>query len=71
MTIEMIEITPEYMPEVEGKYLVRTVSHGPLKLVHWLQARVYKHFDEKKGEWKYSIDINHQKATHISKEIVI
>ena len=59
--IEMIEINKDYFPEKEGKYLVRTVSNF-LKNISYLSARVTI-----SGQ-KYSIDINNQTATHISKE---
>ena len=59
--IEMIEITKDYFPEKEGKYLVRTVSDF-LKTVHYMDATVSINGN------KYSIGINNQTATHISKE---
>lgn len=64
MTIEMIAIDKDYFPGKTGKYLVRTISTGPLKMVSYLQARVAIR------EKKYSIDIQNQIATHISKNIV-
>lgn len=53
----MIEITKDYKPEKEGKYLVRTVSNC-LKTVNIFTAKVYSN-----GK----IDITNQVATHISK----
>jgi len=69
MNINLILLTPEYMPEVEGKYLVRTVtSFGN---VHFFDAAVTKHYNKEKDIWTYSIDVNHQIVTHISAKPVI
>lgn len=68
MCIEMINISEfqtflyPHNPSLEsGKYLVKTISTGPLKSVQYLQARVIVTRD------KFSIDVNNQIVTHISK----
>lgn len=61
--INLIPITPDYMPEVSGKYLVRTES-VPNKNVNYFQVRVSK--KKENGKDSYSIDISNQTATHIS-----
>jgi len=70
----MIEITPDYCVNFEGKYLVRTestISNTTHKSVHFLQARVSRHFDDKKKKFVMKIDVNNQIPTHISKNPVI
>ena len=67
MNIELIEFTEDFLPEVEGKYLVRTVSTGPLKIVNYLNARLTKNFNNKKQKEVCSIDVQNQTITHISK----
>lgn len=61
--IDLIQITPDYLPEVSGKYLVRTESI-PGKNINYFQARVTK--STKEGKDSYSIDISNQTVTHIS-----
>ena len=63
--IDLIPITPDYLPEVSGKYLVRTESI-PMKKINYFQARVTK--TKKDGKDSYSIDVSNQTVTHISKE---
>jgi len=60
MFIEMVEIA-KFIPKESGKYLVKTISTGPLKTIRFLQA------DVTISEKSFSIDINNQIATHISK----
>lgn len=63
LQIDLILITSDYMPEVSGKYLVRTES-VPNKNVNYFQVRVSK--KKENGKDSYSIDISNQTATHIS-----
>ena len=65
MNITLIPITVDYMPEKEGKYLVK-VETIPMKNIHYLQANVKKTFVN--GKWAYSIDVSNQVVTHISSE---
>ncbi len=60
ITIGMVQLTKDFVPSKEGKYLVRTVSTGPLKSIQFLQAVV------KISDKSYSIDVNNQIVTHIS-----
>ncbi len=61
--IDLIPITPDYLPEVSGKYLVRTESvHN--KNINYFQARVTKIKKDRKDS--YSIDVSNQTVTHIS-----
>ncbi len=74
MKIDLIEITPDYCVENDGLYLVRTKSvyNLPgLRKFRYLEARVHKHFDEKKNKFIMKIDISNQIATHISKEQLV
>jgi hypothetical protein len=61
--IDMVIITPNYMPKVSGKYLVRTES-VPHKNINYFQARVSR--ITKDGKDSYSIDVSNQTVTHIS-----
>lgn len=69
MTIELIPITPEYLPEESGVYLVKTVTHC-LKKNHFFQAMVRKHKNSK-GEWEYSIDVHNQTVVAISTKPIL
>lgn len=63
--IDMLLFDKEWiMPD--GKYLVRTVGSGPLKTVHYLQARVNKVWDKDKKRWEMRVDVSRQSVTHIS-----
>lgn len=67
MTIEMIPFNPEAVIPQDGKYLVRSVSTGPLQTVQHLQARCSVVWNEKKKIHMTSVDVNNQTVTHISK----
>lgn len=70
--IKMVEFnSEEFIPETEGKYLVRTVSTSHLKSVQFIQVRVSKVWNEKKKKEVCSIDINNQIVTHISTKPII
>ena len=65
MTIEMIPLTPEYLPEVSGKYLVQTRTQMGNK--QFLQAKVTLH----EGGRAYAIDVTNQSVTHISTKPIL
>ena len=67
--IEMVPVTDTYMPEVEGRYLARTISSSSLKSVCYIYIRVYKYQTER-GVWKWKADINNQTISHISKTVL-
>lgn len=69
MTIELIPITKDYIPECSGIYLVETVTHC-LKKKQLLQAIVKKH-QNSKGDWEYSIDVHNQTVVAISTKPII
>lgn len=66
MTITLVEYHPEYIIPDSGKYLVRTISNGPLRTIGYLEARCLKIWDEKRQSFRTSIDVNNQTVTHIS-----
>lgn len=68
MEIKLIPFTEDFLPEVEGKYLVRTVSTGPMKRVQYIDVRVTKTFNNKKQKEVCSIDVQNQIVTHISEK---
>ena len=68
MEIKLIPFTEDFLPEVEGKYLIRTVSTGPLKTINHFSARVTKTFNNKKQKEVCSIDVQNQIVTHISEK---
>ena len=72
-SLGLISISPEWVPPMSGKYLVRTIgdSKVPYETEHILTAYVDRHWDEKKLKWKYSIDVHNQIPTHISKYPVL
>ncbi len=63
----MIPITPDYLPEQAGTYLVKTTStYGKtITREHFLQTQVYLHKNPK-GEMEYSIDVKNQIPIAIS-----
>lgn len=69
MTIELIPITTDYLPECSGVYLVKTVTHY-LKKNYFLQAVVRK-YQNNKGEWEYSIDVRNQTPVAISSKPIL
>ena len=68
MEIKLIPFTEDFLPEVEGKYLVRTVSTGRMKRVQYIDVRVTKTFNNKKQKEVCSIDVQNQIVTHISEK---
>lgn len=69
MTIELIPITSDYLPECSGIYLVQTKTNC-LKKLFFLQTHVNKYQNDK-GEWKYSIDISNQTPIAISSKPIL
>lgn len=65
-TITMVPFNNSFNPPADGDYLVRTQT-SKLGRIHHLSARIKLYKDEK-GNELYSIDVNNQKITHISKE---
>jgi hypothetical protein len=67
ITITMVEVTADFFPPSEGKYLVRTVSNNRLApdSEQYLQARLTIHTNDK-GVRTWSVDVNNQVVTHIS-----
>jgi hypothetical protein len=68
ITIELVPFTKDYIPEKDGKYLVRTVSSSQLKTIQHLSATVKKVWHEKEKRYVCSVDVANQKVTHISKK---
>lgn len=64
--IKLIPFTKDFLPEVDGKYLVRTESTSLLKTIHHFSAVVKKVWHKKKQKFVCSIDVSNQKVTHIS-----
>ena len=75
MTIEMVKITPEYLPKDSGVYLVKTHSNlsksfPTFTKERFVQANVTKHLNNK-NVWEYTIDVKNQTPIEISSEPII
>ena len=68
MNIELIPFTKDFIPEKDGKYLVRTVSNSQLETIHYFSTTVKKVWHEKEKRYVCSVDVSNQKVTHISKK---
>lgn len=66
--VELTPFTKDFLPEVDGKYLVRTESTSHLKTIRHLSAVVKKVWHEKEKKYVCSVDVANQKVTHISKK---
>lgn len=66
--VELTPFTKDFLPEVDGKYLVRTEAISKLKTIQHLSAVVKKVWHEKEQKYVCSVDVSNQKITHISKK---
>jgi hypothetical protein len=66
--IELVPFTKDYIPEKDGKYLVRTEAISQLKTIQYLSTKVKKVWHEKEKRYFCSVDVSNQKVTHISKK---
>ena len=73
INLTLVEITPDFCVEVEGKYLVKTRCPNPglpnnrlADNFRILEAHVSRHFNEKVQKWEMKIGVNNQTPTHIS-----
>lgn len=73
INLTLVEITPDYCIEKEGKYLIKTRIPNPglpnnkfADKHAFVEAHVGRHFNEKRQKWEMNINVNNQIPTHIS-----
>lgn len=67
--IEMVPVTEGYLPEVEGRYLARTISSSSLKSVCYIYIRVFRYKNDR-DIWNWKADIDTKIISHISKTVL-
>ncbi len=67
MNIELISLidTPDHVVPEDGHYIVKTISTGPLGIIHFFGTNVTRH--QKNGNWYNSFGCSNQVVVAVSK----